>query len=144
LSSGIDPERAVTNGGSAGGRLAAETAMFDDVNDPADDLKISASPQLMVLFYPVIDTGPGGYGNEKCGTDWKRISPVDRVVPGLPPILLLHGDRDTVTPYAGAKLFNERMQAAGNDCELITGTGGHGYVTYTQEPLDETMRQVDS
>ena len=140
---GIDPQRVVTNGGSAGGHLAAATAMFDDVNDPADDLKVSAKPQLMVLFYPVIDTGPNGYGTERCGADWKRISPVDRVVPGLPPTLVLHGDRDTVTPYAGAKLFSQRMEATGNDCELITGQGGHGYFTYKQEPLDEAMRQVD-
>jgi acetyl esterase/lipase len=140
---GIDPDRVVTNGGSAGGHLAAATAMFDDVNDPADDLNVSARPQHMVLFYPVIDTGPAGYGNEKCGDDWKRISPVDRVIAGLPPTLLLHGDRDTVTPYAGAKLFHERMKAAGNDCELITGRGGHGYFTYTQAPLDEALAQVD-
>ncbi len=140
---GIDPERVVTNGGSAGGHLAAATAMFDDINDESDDLKISAKPQAMILFYPVIDTGPKGYGNALIGEDWKKVSPVDRVVAKLPPTLLLHGDRDAVTPYAGAKLFHERMTAAGNECELITGKGGHGYFTYKQEPLDEAMAQDD-
>lgn len=140
---GINSDKLVVNGGSAGGHLAAATALFDDVNDEADDLKISTMPQLMVLFYPVIDTGPAGYGNQLVGENWKTISPVDRVVRGLPPTLLLHGDRDTVTPYAGAKLFHERMIAAGNACELITGKGGHGYFTYEQASLDQALAQVD-
>ena len=117
--------------------------MFNDVNDPADDLSISTVPQLMLLFYPVIDTGEHGYGNKLVGENWKQISPVDRVVPGLPPTLLLHGSTDTTCPYAGAKLFAERMTAAGNEIEFITGKGGHGYFTYKQEPLDVAMKQVD-
>lgn len=141
---GIDPEKLVTNGGSAGGHLAAAAAMFDDINDEADDLKISTRPQAMLLFYPVIDTGPKGYGNALIGEKWKQLSPVDRVTPKLPPTLILHGDRDTVTPYAGAKRFEERMKAAGNDIELITGKGPHGYFTYEQEPLDLAMSQVDA
>lgn len=140
---GVDPNRVVTNGGSAGGHLAATCAVCPDVNDPADDLKVSAAPQAMILMYPVIDTGPNGYGNALVGENWKQISPVDRVVKGLPPTLLMHGATDTVTPYAGAKLFHERMAAAGNDCELITGKGGHGYFTYKQEPYEEAMAQVD-
>ncbi len=140
---GIDPNRLVVNGGSAGGHLAAATALFGDVNDEADDLQVSAMPQLMLLFYPVIDTGPQGYGHSRLGQNWKTISPVDRVTPGLPPTLVLHGDVDTVTPYAGAKLFLERMQAAKNDCELVTGHGPHGYFLYEQGPLDEAMAHVD-
>lgn len=68
---------------------------------------------------------------------------VNGVKPGLPPTLLLHGETDTVTPFAGAKLFHERMLAAKNDCALITGGGGHGYFTYKQNRLDEALAQVD-
>lgn len=141
---GIDPARLVVNGGSAGGHLAAATALFNELNDTGDDLAISTMPQLMILFYPVIDTGPQGYGYKLLGERWKQISPVDSVVAGLPPTLLLHGASDTVTPYAGAKLFHTRMLAVGNACELITGKGGHGYFTYQQEPLDAAMAQVDA
>lgn len=140
---GIAPDRLVTNGGSAGGHLAAACAMFPDVNDVADDANISATPQAMILMYPVIDTGPNGYGNSRLGNNWKRISPVDRVVRGLPPTLILHGDEDKVTPYAGAKSFHRRMVAAGNDCELITGKGGHGYFIFQQEAYEHAMAQVD-
>lgn len=140
---GIDPNRVVTNGGSAGGHLAAATAMFDDINDELDDLKISAKPQAMILMYPVIDTGEKGYGHALIGEKWKLLSPVDRVTPSLPPTLIMHGDRDTVTPYPGAKLFHEKMLAAGNDCELITGKGPHGYFTYQQEPYELAMADVD-
>ncbi|MCB1228222.1 MAG: alpha/beta hydrolase, partial [Verrucomicrobiales bacterium] len=69
---GIDPEKIVVCGGSAGGHLAAATALFDDVNDPQDDLSIDPTPTAMVLLFPVIDTSTEGYGNAKIGDDWKR------------------------------------------------------------------------
>lgn len=53
------------------------------------------------------------------------ISPAAHVRKGLPPTLILQGRTDTVTPLKGARLFYERMRAAGNVCELqvYDGTG---------------------
>ena len=94
---GIDPNKLVVNGGSAGAHLAASTALFDNINASTDDLSISPSPDVMILYYPVIDTSIDGYGNEKIGDRWEELSPVDNVRENLSPTLVLHGTGDTVT-----------------------------------------------
>lgn len=142
---GIDPHRVIAAGGSAGGHVAAGTALFEDMNEAGDNLKISAVPNALVLLYPVIDTGEKGYGQKKIGERWKELSPVDNVRPGLPPTLIFHGDADTVTPYPGAALFQQRMLAAGNDSILITHPGGvHGYLIFDLQLYRQAMRQVTS
>lgn len=141
---GIDPTKIVVAGGSAGGHVAAATALFDDVNEATDDVNVSSTPAALVLFYPVIDTGPQGYGNAKCGANWKQISPVDHVRAGLPPTLVFHGTGDTVTPFAGAKSFDERMKAVGNRCELVVNDGGvHGYFLYDRKLYDGAVARTE-
>lgn len=142
---GVDPARIVVAGGSAGGHVAAATALFDGVENDGDDLAVSSTPAGLVLFYPVIDTSPEGYGNGKCGPDWKKISPVDQVRAGLPPTLVFHGTGDTVTPFAGAKKFDERMKAAGNRCELVVHDGGiHGYFLYDPGLYDDAVQRTEN
>jgi acetyl esterase/lipase len=141
---GLDPARIVVAGGSAGGHVAAGTALFDGTDNDGDDLAISPTPAALVLFYPVIDTSPEGYGNAKCGERWREISPVDQVRAGLPPTLVFHGTGDTVTPFAGAKRFDERMREAGNRAELVVHDGGvHGYFLYDRELYDDAVRRTE-
>jgi acetyl esterase/lipase len=142
---GIDPAKIVVAGGSAGGHVAAGTALFDGVDNDGDDAAVSPTPAGLVLFYPVIDTSTKGYGNAKCGEKWKDISPVDHVRAGLPPTIVFHGTGDTVTPFAGAKLFDERMKAAGNRCELVVNDGGiHGYFLYDRALYDDAVRRTEN
>lgn len=46
------------------------------------------------------------------------LSPALHVRAGLPPMLLLQGAQDNVTPTADAREFCRRMQERGNRCEL--------------------------
>lgn len=140
---GIDPERIVVAGASAGGHLAAATAMFDSVNEESDDLSVSCRPDAMVLFFPVIDTSAEGYGQAKIGDCWEELSPAHRVRPGLPPTIIFHGTGDTTTPFAGAKLFHERMLASGNISELVVNEGGvHGYLMRQEAPYLESVEKA--
>lgn len=141
---GIDPQKIVASGGSAGGHLAAATALFDGVNEDTDDLKVSPVPNALVLLFPVIDTSTEGYGNAKIGPRWQEISPVHQVRAGVPPTIIFHGTADTATPFKGAKAFQEAMVKAGNRCELDVNEGGvHGYLMRTRELFDDTMRKTE-
>lgn len=141
---GIDPQKIIVSGGSAGGHLAAATALFDNVNEEGDDLKISPIPNALVLLFPVIDTSKEGYGNEKIGERWQELSPLHHVHPGLPPTIIFHGTGDTITPFAGAKAFHEAMLKAGNRCELDINEGGaHGYLMRSKALHDDTLQKTD-
>lgn len=142
---GINPQKVVVSGGSAGGHLAAATALFDGVNEEGDDLKVSPVPNALVLLFPVIDTSKDGYGNAKTGERWQELSPVHHVRPGLPPTVIFHGTGDTVTPFAGAQAFHDAMLKAGNRCELEVNEGGaHGYLMRDKALYEDTMRKTDA
>ncbi len=142
---GIDPQKIIVSGGSAGGHLAVSTALFDKVNEDSDDLTISATPAALVLLFPVIDTSKEGYGQAKIGERWQELSPAHNVRTGLPPTLTFHGTGDTVTPFAGAKTFHEAMLKAGNRSELDVNEGGvHGYLMRNKVLYDDTMTKTDA
>jgi dipeptidyl aminopeptidase/acylaminoacyl peptidase len=50
----------------------------------------------------------------------RRLSPVNRVRAGVPPILVLHGDADDVVPYAQGERLVQALRAAGARAELVT------------------------
>jgi len=140
---GIDPGKILVSGGSAGGHLAAATALFDGVSEETDDLKVSCRPDAMVLLFPVIDTSAAGYGQAKIGDRWKELSPVHHVRAGLPPTLTFHGTGDTVTPFSGAKAFHEAMLAAGNESVLDVNEGGkHGYLMFEEALYEDTLAKT--
>lgn len=143
---GVDPQLIVVAGCSAGGHVAAGTAMFDsvdDVDEPPGGNRISPSPNALVLYYPVIDTSVAGYGQKKAGAEWRRISPLHQVRPGLPPTIVFHGDADTVTPYVGAVSFRDAMQKSGNDCRLVSHPGGvHGYLIFDLKLFEQSLEET--
>ena len=136
---GIDPERLVVSGASAGGHLAVGTALFAGEGDAAK----ASRPNALVLLFPVIDTSKDGYGQAKIGERWRELSPMHQVRPGLPPTLTFHGTGDTTTPFAGAKAFHEKMVAAGNRSELEVNEGGvHGYLMREEALYEATISRT--
>jgi acetyl esterase/lipase len=122
----IDAERIAVGGGSAGGHLAACTAMLKDRN--YDRNEVFRIPKALVLFNPVCDTSENGYGHDRLGERKLELSPYHHITPGLPPSIIFHGTADKVVPYSNAVNFCTKMQLAGNDCTLITYEGrGHAF-----------------
>ncbi|BCM93761.1 acetylxylan esterase [Abditibacteriota bacterium] len=142
---GIDPNRMAAAGSSAGGHVAACTAIIPGLDEKSEDGAVSSAPNALVLYNPVIDTSPAGYGNERLGDRWQEISPLQHVRPGLPPTIVFHGTADKVVPYANAVAFETAMKAAGNRCELVTIRGeGHGFAYQIQKKsANRAVRETD-
>ncbi|WP_235296266.1 alpha/beta hydrolase [Portibacter marinus] len=127
----IDPNKIIGSGGSAGGHLAAAAAMIEEFNDASDDLSVSCKPNALVLYNPVIDNGPGGYGYERIGDQYKDFSPLHNIRPGAPPTIFFLGTRDSLVPVETAEYYCMVMKAISSPCTLHLYEGqGHGFFNY--------------
>jgi len=153
---GVDPQRLGVTGGSAGGHLSLLLATRGgpgpaDAADPVD--RESSAVQAVAIFYPVTDLLNLGESTENLGDGgppksfvkafgpqstnlavWKVIgrdlSPIYHVTSNLPPILIFHGDADTLVPLDQSERFQAQARAAGGTVELVVHPGGqHGWLT---------------
>jgi acetyl esterase/lipase len=128
---GIDPGKIIVQGTSAGGHVAAWTAI-PSPGPGEDDPSPETGPAAMILVCPVTDTKEGGYGGPKRfggSPERARASSVtDQMSSNMPPAIVFHATGDETVPYANSTVFRDQMTAHGNGCELITFEGlGHSY-----------------
>ena len=147
---GIDPDRLAAGGGSAGGHVAAATATVPGLNEKGEDLSVSCRPNALVLFNPVYDNGPQGYGFDRVGKEkrYREISPIDNIRKGTPPAIVFLGDKDKLIPVATAQRYQKLMQDVGSKSVLHVYPGqGHGFFNLRkggQKIFDQTMVQTDA
>ena len=124
----INPKKIAGSGASAGGHLAAATAMISGFEEPNEAASISSKANALVLFNPVIDNGPDGYGYERIGARYMEISPLHNIKKGAPPTIVFQGTEDQHTPVATIEKFKANMEAVGSRCDLYLYTGEkHGF-----------------
>ena len=128
---GIDPERIAAGGGSAGGHVAAATGTLEGLDEPGEDTSVSGKPNALVLFNPVYDNGPDGYGYERVKDYYREISPLDNIRPGTPPTIVFLGTEDKLIPVATAEKYEAKMEAAGSRCDTHLYEGQpHGFFNH--------------
>lgn len=141
----VDTSKIVASGGSAGGHLAAATALINDYNESTDNLSISCVPNALALFNPVVDNGPGGYGYERIGKAYLTFSPLHNITKGAPPTILFLGTNDNLIPVQTVKNYQQAMEQVNSRCELHLYEGQpHGFFNYKNfEYYKKTVSQLD-
>jgi acetyl esterase/lipase len=151
---GIDPKRIAAAGGSAGGHLAACTAVMEKFDASSDDKAISAKPNALVLFNPALAIA----WDERMPQEVRAIvqqkmrgrshvpiqdvSPLTYASTKQPPCIMFFGTADRL--LQGAQLYQEDSTEAGNLCEIVTYDGkGHGFFN-SGEHYDLTLAAADT
>lgn len=149
----FDTSKIILTGHSAGGHLSLITGMLPDgtaldnrcyANEKYGDVPMKVA--AIINWYGISDVNDliKGPNVRNYAAMWmgslpnaeevaKSVSPLTYVRPGLPPIISIHGDKDSVVPYSHSVRLHEALKKTNNVEQLVTIEGGdHGMFTKEQ------------
>lgn len=128
---GVDPQRVIAAGDSAGGHLALVLGT------------VTRERANAILAYNPIPDLTGKWADRTASpAEARRLSPLFHIDAATPPVLLLHGTRDSVVAYAES----ERFQKAHPKAKLIPYPNAqHAFVVpgYTATPAEVDRALLD-
>lgn len=144
---GIDPNKVIAAGGSAGGHLAACTALVSAYDAESDDRSISAKPNAMVLFNPAMNistlhkervTGEAAMTLEMA----EAITPNSFVAKDTPPAIIFFGTADKLK--LGGDEYVKKARELGLRAEMWSAKDmPHGF--FNREPwIQVTAHKMDA
>lgn len=165
---GIDVAHIGVIGGSAGGHLALMLGVTDGIRElepPMPYPGVSSRVQAVVDLYGISDIrsrkqiSPDGTPLEKrvpsdavfgdkptlSEADRALASPITHLKKGIPPILILHGDRDTTVDIDQSRDLDKRLTELNLEHQLIVVPGaGHTFdlQTWNKRPLAMDLRPI--
>ncbi|MDQ1473531.1 MAG: hypothetical protein QOJ99_5011 [Bryobacterales bacterium] len=138
----IDVNRLVVTGDSAGGHLALTTGIIPESAGLDRECPGVPLPKVAAIvdWYGITDVNDllDGPNLKNYAVQWlgsapnrgeiaKRLSPLEYVRPGLPPVMIIHGDADPTVPYQHSVRLKAALDKAGVPNDFFTVPGGkHG------------------
>ncbi|MCE5328707.1 MAG: alpha/beta hydrolase [Planctomycetaceae bacterium] len=140
---GIDPDRIVASGGSAGGHIAACSGLSEGLED--EDPAVSSRPNAMVLFNPVAKL----YGRAPLTAAMahdpklaKIISPCAHVKADSPPAIVFYGSEDKFYKVDGREFEKAAKQAGAKMAFSVYQGQNHGFFNHSPY-MERTLIEAD-
>jgi acetyl esterase/lipase len=117
---GIDPDKIVGSGFSAGGHLVTCTVMIDRFDEPGEDHAVSAAANALMLWSTPVKIIADSWFDEilRGEATSAECDPAQHIVPGLPPSIIFQGTLDDQVPPWTVTEFARDMKKSGNRCDL--------------------------
>ncbi|RPI91773.1 MAG: alpha/beta hydrolase [Chloroflexi bacterium] len=147
----LDPNRIGAIGVSAGGHLVALLGTADESAgwDVGESLDQSSRVQAVVAMAPPTDL-TRNFPNadmelmrQTGEVNLAEASPINHVTTDDPPILLIHGDRDSVVPYEQSQLMYERLVQTNVPAQLVTVQNGDHSLTGSAGSATPTLVELN-
>ena len=157
----FDVNRIIVAGRSAGGHLALTTGLLSTsdgfdwrcyVDEHPMELKVAA----IINWYGVTDVNDvlAGPNSRAWALSWlgsdpnrieiaKKVSPLNYVRKSVPPIITIHGEKDSAVPYSHAVRLHKLLDQANIPNQLFTVAGG-GHGGFNEAEMDAIFSAIRS
>ena len=145
----INNQRIAASGGSAGGHLAASTANVKGFDNSNENLEVSSKPNALVLYNPVLDTGPDAWGyysflrrmDSKMTINPIEGSPLHGISKDSPPTIILTGTNDKIVSVEMISRYKKKMESFNVRCDVIFYDGAeHSFFNKGEDFIDTLLK----